>query len=317
MILRRQMAGAMLVLSASLALAATASAQTASTQAASTQAAKPQTLTVVASFTIVAEMVRQVGGEHVQVKSLVAPNGDPHEYEPTPDDAKTLKGADLVVMSGLGLETWFGRLAKASGYKGEPVVASNGIKTLTMKEDGRTVTDPHAWNSLDNGAVYVRNIAAALTKADPEDAGAFKANADAYLAKLKALDAYTRAQIDPIPAGDRKVLTTHDALGYFGAAYGVKFLSPLGISTEKEPSAAEVARVIRQIKAEGVRTYFFENSNDARLVRQIADATGAQPGGELYVESLSPPDGPAATYEAMFRHNVDALVAGMKAAHKS
>ncbi len=300
--LHRTMIGAMLALGAGLALATPASAKT---------------LDVVASFTVVADMVRQVGGEHVRVRSLVAPNGDPHEYEPTPDDAKTLKGADVVVMSGLGLETWFGRLAKASGYKGEPVIASNGIRTLTMKEDGRTVTDPHAWNSLANGEVYVRNIAAALTKADPEDAGAFKANADAYLAKLTALDTYARGQIDPIPAAERKVLTTHDALGYFGGAYGVKFVSPLGLSTEKEPSAADVARVIRQIKAEGVRTYFFENSNDPRLVRQIAEATGAQPGGELYVESLSPPGGPAASYEAMFRHNVDALVAGMKAARKS
>lgn len=299
---KRPIMGAALALSASLALAAPAFAKT---------------LTVVASFTVVADMVRQVGGEHVQVRSLVAPNGDPHAYEPTPDDAKTLKGADVVVMSGLGLETWFGRLAKASGYKGEPVVASNGIKTLTMKEDGKTVTDPHAWNSLANGEVYVRNIAAALTKADPEDAAAFKANADAYLAKLKALDTYAHAQLDPVPAADRKVLTTHDALGYFGAAYGVRFLSPLGLSTEKEPSAADVARVIRQIKAEGVRAYFFENSNDPRLVKQIADATGAQPGGELFVESLSAPGGPAATYEAMFRHNVDTLVAGMKAARKS
>jgi zinc/manganese transport system substrate-binding protein len=276
-----------------------------------------RTLKVVTSFTVVADMVRQVGGERVDVVSLVPPNGDPHAYEPTPDDAKTLKSADVVVMSGLGLETWFGRLAKASGYKGQPVVASTGIKTRAMKEDGKTVTDPHAWNSLANGQVYVRNIADALAKADPDAAAAFKAGAEAYAAKLKDLDAYAHAQIDPIPAADRKVLTTHDALGYFGDAYGVRFLAPLGISTEKEPSAADVARVIRQIKAEGVRTYFFENSNDPRLVRQIADATGAQPGGELYVEALSPPGGPAATYEAMFRNNVDRLVAGMKAAHKS
>lgn len=249
--------------------------------------------------------------------SMVPPNGDPHEYEPTPDNAKTLKAADLVFTSGLGLEGWFGRLAKASGYAGKPVVASDGIKTRRMEEDGKTITDPHAWNSVPNAMVYVKNIEAALSKADPEDAAIFKANAEAYDGRLKDLDAYARTQVDSVPKGERKVLTTHDALSYFGAAYGVKFLSPLGFSTENEPSAAQVASVIRQIKAEHVHTYFFENSNDPRLVKQIANESGAQPGGELYVEALSPPDGPAPTYADMFKYNVDKLVAGMKATTKS
>jgi zinc/manganese transport system substrate-binding protein len=279
--------------------------------------ASAKTVEAVASFTVLADMVRQVGGDHVHVLSMVPPNGDPHEYEPTPDDAKNLKSADLVFTSGLGLEGWFARLAKASGYRGRPVVASDGIKSRKMEEDGKTVTDPHAWNSIPDAEIYVGNIETALSKADPEDAAAFKANADAYRAKLNELDAYAHRVIDSVPKSQRKVLTTHDALSYFGATYGVTFISPLGLSTENEPSAAQVAGVIKQIKAEHVGAYFFENSNDPRLVKQIADATGAQPGGELYVESLSPPDGPAPTYAAMFKYNVDKLVAGMKAEPKS
>lgn len=280
-------------------------------------AASAKTVQAVASFTVLADMVRQVGGDHVNVTSLVPPNGDPHEYEPTPDDARKLKAADVVFTSGLGLEGWFARLAKASGYAGAPVIASNGIKTLKMEEDGKQVTDPHAWNSIPNAEVYVANIEKALAKADPEDAAAFKQNADAYGAKLKDLDRYAHAEVAGVPQADRKVLTTHDALSYFGASYGVKFISPLGFSTEKEPSAAEVAGVIKQIKAQHVHTYFFENSNDPRLVKQIGDATGAQPGGELFVEALSPSDGPAPTYADMFKYNVDKLVAGMKATPKT
>ena len=280
-------------------------------------AASAKTVHAIASFTVLADMVKQVGGDHVEVTSLVPPNGDPHEYEPTPDDARKLKSADVVFTSGLGLEGWFARLAKASGYAGMPVVASDGIKTRKMQEDGKTVTDPHAWNNIPDAEAYVDNIERALAKADPEDAAAFKHNAQAYTAKLKDLDAYAHAQVDGVPQADRKVLTTHDALSYFGAAYGVKFISPLGFSTEKEPSAAQVANVIKQIKAEHVHTYFFENSNDPRLVKQIGDATGAQPGGELYVEALSPPDGPAPTYADMFKYNVDKLVSGMRAAPKS
>lgn len=279
--------------------------------------ASAKTVEAVASFTVLADMVRQVGGEHVHVISMVPPNGDPHEYEPTPDDAKHLKNADLVFNSGLGLESWFAKLAKASGYAGKPVVASDGIKTRKMEEDGKTITDPHAWNSIPNAEVYVQNIVAALSKADPEDAAAFKDGGEKYEAKLKDLDAYAHQEVDTVPKADRKVLTTHDALSYFGAAYGVKFISPLGFSTENEPSAAQVANVIKQIKAEHVHTYFFENSNDPRLVKQIADATSAQPGGELYVEALSPPDGPAPTYADMFKYNVDKLVAGMRAGQKS
>lgn len=270
-------------------------------------------LKVVASFTILADMVRNVGGDKVEVVSLVGVNGDPHTFEPTPNDARELKSADVVVVNGLGLEGWMDRLIAASGYKGTPVVASDGIVTLKMDEDGRTVVDPHAWNAAANGIVYVKDIEKALAAADPRDATTFAANAKAYEARLATLDADAKRDVAQMPSGRRKILTTHDALGYFSKAYGVEILSPLGISTEQEPSAASVAALIRQIEAEHIKTYFLENSNDPRLISQIAGATGARPGGELFVESLSGPQAGAATYLEMFRHNLDLIVKAMRA----
>ncbi len=277
----------------------------------STTSASAATLKVVASFTVLADVVRQVGGDHVTVTSLVGPNGDPHEFEPSPSDARNLNAAQVAFVSGEGLEGWMDRLISASGYKGKPIVVSEGIRLRTMDEDGQTVTDPHVWNSPVNVKVWVANIEQALADAAPAHAAVFKTNAEAYLKKLNELDAYAHSKLEKIALDHRKVLTSHDAFGYFGREYGVQFLAPIGVSTESEASAADVAKLIEQIKAEHVKTYFFENSNDPRLVKQIAKATGAAPGGELYVESLSDAKGPASTYEKMFRYNVDQLVAAM------
>ncbi|AGB70340.1 MULTISPECIES: metal ABC transporter solute-binding protein, Zn/Mn family [Rhizobium] len=273
--------------------------------------ASAETLNVVASFTVLADVVKHVGGDHVKVSSLVGPNGDPHEFEPSPADAKTLNAAKVVFVSGEGLEGWMDRLISASGYKGTPMVASDGINTRTMVDDGRTVTDPHVWNSPVNVKVWVANIEKALSAADPADAADFKANAERYTKVLTELDAYAHSKFDKIADDRRKVLTSHDAFGYFGREYKVNFLAPIGFSTETEASAAKVAQLIEQIKTEHVKTYFFENSNDPRLVKQVAKATGAEPGGELYVESLSKASGPASTYEKMFRYNVDQLATAM------
>jgi len=279
--------------------------------AASAIPASAETLKVVASFTVLADVVKQVGGDHVSVTSLVGPNGDPHEFEPSPADARHLKAAQVTFVSGEGLEGWMDRLITASGYKGTPVTASDGVNTRTMEEDGKTVTDPHVWNSPVNVKVWVANIEKALSAADPADAAAFKTNADHYTKKLDELDIYAHSKFDKVADDRRKVLTSHDAFGYFGREYKVSFLAPLGVSTESEASAADVAKLIEQIKAEHVTTYFFENSNDPRLVRQVANATGAKPGGELYVESLSDAEGPAPTYEKMFRYNVDQIATAM------
>ena len=271
-----------------------------------------KTVNVVASFTVLADIVKQVGGEHVNVKSLVGPNGDPHTFEPTPQDSQALASADLVFVSGLGLEGWMDRLVSASGYKGDAVVASRGVATRSMEEEGKAVTDPHAWNSMHNGVIYAANVMNALIKADPQDADAIRLSGEKYIEQLQTLDGWAKTAFAAIPAAKRKVLTSHDAFGYFGQRYGVTFLAPVGFSTEAEASASEVGGLIQQLKAEHIHSYFIENQTDPRLVKQIASATGAQPGGELYPEALSQPSGPAPTYVAAFRHNVEAMIRSMK-----
>lgn len=273
--------------------------------------ADAKTLRVVASFDVLADVVKNVGGDAIELESLVPTGGDPHEFSPSPADARHLAEADVVFVDGFGLEGWMDRLIAASGFKGTPVVASEGIEPRKMEEDGKIILDPHVWNSAANVAIWVDNIERALTAADPDDAALFAANAKAYGGEVRALDAYAKAAFAAIPEDRRKVLTSHDAFGYFGREYGLTFLSPIGLSTDADPSASDVAALIRQIKAEDVRTYFFESTNDPRLVRQIAKATGAQPGGELYVEALSPGDGPAPTYLRMFKYNVDQVIAGL------
>ncbi|MBB1200656.1 metal ABC transporter substrate-binding protein [Enterobacteriaceae bacterium 89] len=276
------------------------------------QGAMAKTLNVVTSFSVLADMVQQVGGEHVHVDTLVGPDGDPHTFEPSPKDSLLLSKADVVVVNGLGLEGWLDRLVKASGFKGELVVASDGVKTHMLDEDGKMVTDPHAWNSAANGALYAKNILTGLVKADPEDEVALNASGQAYIAQLKQIDGWAKAQFSAIPQAKRKVLTSHDAFGYFGRAYNVTFLAPQGLSSESEASAAAVGDLIKQIKADGVHTWFMENQLDPRLVKQIASATGAQPGGELYPEALSKPGGVADSYVKMLRHNVETLANSMK-----
>lgn len=274
--------------------------------------AMAKNLDTVASFTVLADIVKQVGGDRVQVKSLVGPNGDPHSFEPTPQDSQALARADVVFVSGLGLEGWMDRLISASEYKGEVVVASAGLSTRSMEEEGKTVTDPHAWNSMKNGEIYAGNVMKALIAADPEDAAYFRQRGAAYIERLHKLDEWAAAKFAAVPAAKRKVLTSHDAFGYFGQRYGVKFMSPVGFSTESEANAADVAGLINQLKSEHIHSYFIENQTDPRLVKQIAAATGAQPGGELYPEALSQKGGPAASYEAAFQHNVTAMLNSMK-----
>lgn len=277
-----------------------------------TQGAMAKTLNVVSSFSVLGDMVQQVGGEHVHVDTLVGPDGDPHTFEPSPQDSALLSKADVVVVNGLGLEGWVDRLIKASGFKGELVVASTGVKTHTLNEEGKTVTDPHAWNSAANGAIYAQNILNGLIKADPQDKAALEASGQRYIGQLTEIDGWAKKQFTAIPLAKRKVLTSHDAFGYFGRAYGVTFLAPQGLSSESEASAAQVAALIQQIKADGVHTWFMENQLDPRLVKQIASATGAQPGGELYPEALSAKGGVADTYVKAFRHNVNTLADSMK-----
>ncbi|RJT55737.1 metal ABC transporter substrate-binding protein [Rahnella variigena] len=274
--------------------------------------AMAKTVDAVASFSILGDIVQEVGGEHVKVTTLVGPDGDPHSFEPSPKDSKAINASDVVFVSGLGLEGWIDRLVTASGYKGHLVTASEGVNSRKMEEDGKQITDPHAWNSMANGVIYATNVMNALIKADPEDADYFRQRGTAYIEQLQKLDAWAKTEFTGIPQSKRKVLTSHDAFGYFGQEYHVSFMAPVGFSTEAEASASGVASLIKQIKAEKVKTYFIENQTDPRLVKQIAAASGAQPGGELYPEALSGPQGPATTYIKAFKHNVETIVASMK-----
>lgn len=274
--------------------------------------AMAKTVDAVASFSILGDIVHEVGGEHVKVTTLVGPDGDPHSFEPSPKDSKAINASDVVFVSGLGLEGWIDRLVTASGYKGHLVTASEGVNSRKMEEDGKQITDPHAWNSMANGVIYATNVMNALIKADPEDADYFRQRGKAYIEQLQKLDAWAKTEFTGIPQSKRKVLTSHDAFGYFGQEYHVSFMAPVGFSTEAEASASGVASLIKQIKEQQVKSYFIENQTDPRLVKQIAAASGAQPGGELYPEALSGPQGPATTYIKAFKHNVETIVASMK-----
>ncbi|MBF0184162.1 MAG: metal ABC transporter substrate-binding protein [Magnetococcales bacterium] len=267
---------------------------------------------VVATFSVLADLVRQVGGEQVQVSTLVGANGDVHVFEPAPEDARRVQQAALVVVNGLHLEGWLERLIRASGARGRQVVASEGVTVRMMEEEGKTIADPHAWNSAANGVIYVRNIMQALQEVDPEHARIYQRNGERFIATLQALHAEIGQRMATIPPGQRKILTSHESLGYFADAYGVTFLAPVGISSEAEATAAGVAQLIRQIRQEKIRLYFLENSGDKRLLTRIGKEAGAQPGGTLYVESLSEADGPAATYEQMLRHNAERMWEAMR-----
>jgi len=277
------------------------------------QAAEPMPIT--ASFSILGDIVRVIGGDRVIVTALVGPDADAHVFEPKPSDAKTIRQSRLVIINGLGFERWIYRLIDSAGYTGEVLQASTGIRARSMpvmNGHGLTETDPHAWQDPSNVIVYARNIAAALTRLDPAGAALYRRNAASYTVQLKALDAWARAQIDSVPGPQRKVITSHDAFGYFGAHYGVTILAPQGMSTETEPSAQDVARLIRQMQREHIRAVFMENMTNPKLITQIAEDTGVTLGAALYVDALSATDAAGASYLALMRHNVTELVAGMR-----
>ncbi|MCG6206556.1 metal ABC transporter substrate-binding protein [Rhodopseudomonas sp. HC1] len=279
---------------------------------------------VVASFSILGDFVRSVGGDRVAVTTLVGPTGDVHVYTPSPRDAKQIADARLVVINGLGLEGWLPRLVQSSGGKATIVTLTKGIKTRDADKDGDAHghghghshgedehTDPHAWQSVPNAKIYVANIRDALIAADPAGAATYRANAEAYLAKLDALDREVREQVAKIPPAGRKVISTHDAFGYFADAYGVSFIAPLGVSTESEVSARDVARIIKQIRAAKIPAVFLENISDPRLIQRIAAETGAKIGGTLYSDSLTAENGDAPTYIDMVRHNIRTLTSAL------
>jgi zinc/manganese transport system substrate-binding protein len=264
---------------------------------------------VVASFSILADLAREVAGPAAAVRALVGPDGDVHAYEPRPSDLLALRAAALVVTNGLGLEGWLDRLLPAAGARAPVVVATRAVAPRRLGNG----LDPHAWQDPGNAVLYVRAIAEGLAAVLPAAAPGLHARADDYIRRLEATDAWIEQQFAPIPRGKRRILTSHDAFFYFGARYGIEFVGVQGIDTDAEPSAADIATLVRQIRSTGIKAVFVENMASPRLARVVALESGAALGPVVYSDALSPPGGPAPTTLAMFRHNTAAFVAAMRA----
>jgi len=264
-------------------------------------------LNVVASFSILADFVRNVGGDRVDVTTLVGPDGDVHVYTPAPADASKVAAAKLLVINGLGLEGWLPRLAQSAGGQATIVTATRGVTPIIIG----SAPDPHAWQSVLNAKIYVANIRDALVKADPAAAAAFAARANAYLARLAGLDLEVRAAVAQIAPSRRQVISTHNAFGYFAKAYGIDFIAPSGVSTESEASARDIAAIISQIRRLRIPAVFLENISDPRLIERIAAETGVKVGGTLYSDSLTGENGDSPTYIDMVRHNIRTLTSAL------
>ncbi|POB00432.1 metal ABC transporter substrate-binding protein [Chromobacterium sinusclupearum] len=274
-------------------------------------------LPVVASFSIIADMTREIGGDRVEVVSLVGPDQDAHVFQPSPADIKKVSAAKVLVVNGLGLEGWMSRLDKAANFRGVTVVASKGIKTRQAPEEEHAEgdhdhdhgdVDPHAWHDPSRVQTYIRNISAGLIQADPAGKAEYQRRASEYAAKVQALDDWAKQQFASVPAAKRKMLTSHDAFGYLGEHYQLQVLAIQGVSTESEASAKGVAQLTRQVRNEHVKAVFMENMTDARLLKQLSTEAKVQIGGKLYADALSGPKGPAASYLQLMRYNVETIM---------
>lgn len=311
-------------------------------------------LKAVASFSIIADFARNVGGDRVEITTIVGPDGDAHVFEPRPADAVAVAKADVVLVNGLEFEGFLKRLIDTSGTKAPVVELTRGVEPLSLsdepaghahpegeKEEGHDHKaedaghkhesadahdhahakgghnhdhgefDPHAWQSIKNAEIYVKNIAGAFCEVDKAGCATYTANSEAYLAKLAALNEKVKTEIAAIPPAKRVIITSHDAFGYFERAYGLNFLAPEGVSTDSEASAADVAKLVDQIKQDKASAIFVENISDKRLVDQIGRETGLKVGGTLYSDALSKADGPAATYIDMVNHNIETIKAAV------
>ena len=283
---------------------------------------------VVTSFSILGDLVQQVGGEHVAVTALVGPNGDAHMYQPTPQDTIRLTKSQLFVVNGLGFEGWMERLVSASHYKGKVITASTGIHPLAFNnaeedaghdaeehhddEHAHGNQDPHAWHSIPNTVQYVHNIANGLSEIDPTHKAEYQTNANHYIQQLEQLDKTLVKEFAAIPAEQRKMISSHDAFGYLSARYQITTIAPQGMSTESEASASDVAKIIKQIRKEHIKALFVENITDPRLMQQISNETDVAPGKELFSDALSDAKGPASTYLDMMRYNTAQILSALK-----
>jgi len=274
-------------------------------------AGAPPKIKILTTFSILKDFAQQIGKDRVTVDTLVPPNGDPHVYEPKPSDVKKITSANLILMNGLGFEGWMERLIAAAQHKGISTVCTEHIHPRLVLED-TLVRDPHAWHSVSNAKIYIRNIANALIKIDPKNESYYEENTRKYLEELTNLDESIRRSVDKVALQKRKIITAHDAFGYFGNSYGIQFLSPQGVSTESEPSIRSIIGLIKQIKKLGIKTIFVENISDPKIIHQISRETSAKIGGTLYSDGLSEDGEAASTYIKMIRHNFDLLLTAMR-----
>jgi zinc/manganese transport system substrate-binding protein len=274
---------------------------------------------VVSTNTIAHDLVLQVGGDLFQAECLLPAGSDPHAYEPKPADVRRVAVAKLVVANGLGFESWITKLVKNSGFRGELLILSTGITPLAAAEcedhdhhHAHGEFDPHAWQDVGNVVRYVDNLRDALVRLMPMQAAAINARAAAYTAELQSLHAYAAAALGRLPAERRKLVTSHDALAYFGRAYGLDIVPIAGLSTGQEPNARQVSRLIRRIRAEKVPAVFIESTANPKLARLLAEEAGVKVPPSLYTDSVGPEGSPANTYAGMIRHNVDTIVAALR-----
>jgi zinc/manganese transport system substrate-binding protein len=267
---------------------------------------------VVATFSILGDLVQHIGGDRITLHVLVGANSDGHVYQPTPADARLLREAELVIANGLGFEGWIDRLIQASGYQGAVIIASTGIVPLNSVGGHEQQPDPHAWQDLANVRIYIDNILKSLSKVAPEHQQYFAANAATLIGEIDALEKKIQMAVAVLPVAARTIVTSHDAFAYFGKAYGFRFIAPVGISTDSEASATDVARLIEQIRRDKIHAVFVENITDQRLLTRIAHETGATIGGTLYSDALSDSSGPATTYIRMMSHNLETITAALR-----
>lgn len=294
--------------------------------AAATPVSAQEKVRVVATFSILGDLTQRIGGDKIELVTLVGPDQDAHGFDPTAEDQRAVAGADLVIANGLGFETWLERLTEAAEFKGRLVMASAGIAPLPWEEHdeheheeededhdhAHESGDPHAFQDAHLVLTYIDNIAAGLAAVQPADSALFTATAATLKAEFAALDADLKARFSALPAGQRRILTSHDAFGYFGRAYGIDFVALQGVSTDSEPSAQDLKRVIEEITHGGIRAVFLENMSDPRFVETLAEDTGVRVGGALYADALSGPDGPAPDLLSLFRHNQSELLKALQ-----
>jgi zinc/manganese transport system substrate-binding protein len=280
---------------------------------AATQAQATPALSVVATFSILADMTATIGGDALAVTMLVPPDGDAHTYQPRPSDLRALRDAAVLVENGLGLEGFMARMAKATGFHGTRIVATAAVVPRRMTQGSAAVPDPHAWQDPRNGVLYARTIAAGLIDALPTAAAELRNRAEAYVAEIEAADRFVTRTLAPVPPDRRRIITSHDAFGYFAARYAVEMIGVQGLDTDTEPSARDMARLVAQIRRERIRAVFVENMTDGRLAEMLARESGATIGGRVFSDALSPPGGPADTYVKMLRYNATLFAQAMLA----